>query len=157
MNEAWNGMTSSGDQDEPKRSRVALRLTGEIDQLKREIERSRDMRNRTRILCEFERPSPSNYVEMKYINAPAVPTARRMIDEAMRAEMTLDYASDAKILALIDVLKQSRKIVFSSEWEIGYRESRIVNALDKVDRARRRNRLLYSSEEVWIDKSELGN
>lgn len=154
MKETESRLASSGAPLEAKRHRVVRQLTADIDHLKREIERSMDMRNRSRILSEFERPLPLNHVKKKCVDILTVPARKTAVEEMGKVEMVMDYALDANALALVDVLKHSKKVVFSSEWEIGYKENKIVSILDKVDRARRKNRLFRASEEAGISKAE---
>lgn len=139
----------------PRRGRLVMQLTAEIDHLKREIERSRSMRNRSRILYEFERPSPFEYVEMKYINSPENKEVVGGVSEAGRIEMAANYILDAKTVGLIDVLRQSRKVVFSDEWRVGYEEGKVLDVFSKIGRERRKNRLVCVAREVsgidWLE------
>lgn len=156
MRETENGVGPSGVQPESKRARAIRLLTAEIDYIKREIERSKGMRNRSRILYEFERPSPFHYIETKYVHIPKRDGGSCGIDEATRVEMAMNYILDARTVMLSNVLRQSKKMVFSSEWRVAHNEGRITTVFDKIDAKRRRNKLFRISGDVTgVDKIEL--
>jgi hypothetical protein len=43
----------------------------------------------------------------------------KTVDEAKKVEMSTNYILDAKTLMLVNVLKQSKKVVFNSELKVG--------------------------------------
>lgn len=139
-----------------KKARMIEQITAEIDHIKREIERSIELRNRPRMLCEFERPSPLCYTGTRLVDAAAADEKGAWIDEETRVDAAAKYMLEAKTLSLASVLKQSKKIVFSGDWEAAYEEERVVRVLECVDRERRRGRLVcVSGQSAGICRDEV--
>jgi hypothetical protein len=146
-----------------RKRRLMDQLTAEIDRLKREIERSKHLGSRTRILHDIEKPAVYERREVKHISVPRRAVARRELSEAKRIDAAMDYISEIKTLPLVDVLRQSKKLVFSDEWEAAYREREHIKIYTKADRLRRRNKLIreagppaaFSEAEVCYHRNKI--
>jgi hypothetical protein len=123
------------------RRRLMEQLTAEIDQLKRVIEGSKHG-GRQRIFYDFERPVYSMHREVKHISMPERARPERTLSEVERVGVVMDYMAEIRTLPLVDVLRQSRKLVFSNEWEVAYREREHAKIYSKIERLRKRSRLV---------------
>ncbi|AFN82706.1 hypothetical protein EROM_030850 [Encephalitozoon romaleae SJ-2008] len=157
MREAGNGDLPSENQDKEKRRRLATQLTEEMRLIRREFESTKDMGNGARFLYDFEKRLPFRHREIRYASIPNKKAEKRAVNESDRIRMAAEYAAEAGVLMVMDVLRQSRKVVFSKDWEVGYRENNVINILQKIEKKRRKKGLLKCCEGGRIDKRDVEN
>ncbi|CAD26241.1 hypothetical protein [Encephalitozoon cuniculi GB-M1] len=151
MEETESEDISPGIQARKRRRRLAARLALEMELIKKEFERPSALKNAPAFLCDFEKHLPfSRKEEIRYACIPDKRGLEKAADEAEKVKMVAEYAAEAGVLMVIDVLRQSRKVVFGRDWEIGYRENNIINILRKIERKRRRKGLLRDPERCRV-------
>ncbi|KAL7348091.1 hypothetical protein P7C65_03s3g03990 [Encephalitozoon intestinalis] len=123
--------------------------------IRREIERPRAMRDAPGFLYDFEKQIPFRHQEIRCASIPAKKADSKSGDELGKIRMAAEYAAESGVLMLIDVLKQSKKIVFSKDWEIGYRENNVINILRQIEKKRRKGDLLQNPREHRIERADV--
>lgn len=157
MREAGDESLPSEIRDREKRRRLAAQLTVEMGLIRREFESTGEIGNGARFLYDFEKHLLFRHQEIRYASTHNKKAEKRVIDESDRIRMAAEYAAEAGVLMVMDVLRQSRKIVFSKDWEVGYRENNVINILQKIEKKRRKKGLLRSCPGGRIDKRDVEN
>ncbi|AFM97984.2 hypothetical protein EHEL_030870 [Encephalitozoon hellem ATCC 50504] len=157
MREAGDEDLPSDVQDREKRRRLAAQLTGEMGLIRREFESTGGMKSGARFLYDFEKHLPFRHQEIRYASVSSKSREEKTVDESSRIRMAAEYAAEAGVLAVMDVLRHSKKVVFSKDWEVGYREDNVIGILQKIEKKRRRKGLVRSCEGAWIDKRDVEN
>jgi hypothetical protein len=94
------------------------------------------------ILHEFEKDVKYFHDKKRCVQITTPASSAKIVHEHEKMKKLAGYVAEAREVMLKDVLRQSKKVVFTHDWEIGYREHKMMEVVKRLERRRKKGSIV---------------
>ncbi|KAM0672616.1 hypothetical protein CWI42_031070 [Ordospora colligata] len=136
--------------EKQKKQQQIDKLTHDMKLIACEIQSERYTEKTSYILHEFEKDVRYFHNKKRCVQIPMQSNGVKAVSEYEKMRMFVDYVTEAREVMLKDVLRQSKKVVFTHDWEIGYREQKMMEVAKRLERRRKKGNVVrkFIEEEI---------